>query len=103
MKTSYASLANSLPDRLPTVSASQALQTLNSSQHQAISTGLRQLDELLQSRESAPGSQHALRGGLPRGQVTEIYGPPGVRMSPSTSPSAMSDSPYRLGKLRWRA
>ncbi|KAF2145247.1 uncharacterized protein K452DRAFT_324951 [Aplosporella prunicola CBS 121167] len=65
--------------RLPTVSASQALHKLKSGGSRAISTGLAQLDAQLVPR--ALGSQPAtntIRGGLGRGQVTEIYGPPGV-------------------------
>ena len=65
-------------DRLPTVSASDAFTKSASSHHPPISTGLAGLDELLQPNGSALGSQLSSPGGLIRGQVTEVYGPPGV-------------------------
>lgn len=58
--------------RLPTVSASHALRALKIHDRSAVSTGLKQLDALLQPRTGSPA-----QGGLIRGQVTEIYGPPG--------------------------
>ncbi|KAI4124987.1 MAG: hypothetical protein LQ347_005524 [Umbilicaria vellea] len=70
--------SSSSSHRLPTVSASQALQNLTSSRSKAISTGLKRLDALLQGREPTLSSQDYLPGGLSRSQVTEIYGPPGV-------------------------
>jgi RecA/RadA recombinase len=66
------------PDRMPTVSAAQALQDFNSSSTRCISTGLRGLDAALQNRDAAIAEKEALHGGVLRGQVTEIYGPPGV-------------------------
>ena len=65
-------------DRLPTFSASQALQNLNSTPRRPISTGLRRLDAGLQGRDFESSSQYDLPGGISRGEVTEIYGPPGV-------------------------
>lgn len=62
-------------DRLPTVSASQALQTLQAKGSRAVSTGIPQLDEALAPR-ALPG--RIVSGGYPRGKVTEIFGPPGV-------------------------
>ncbi|PHH68684.1 hypothetical protein CDD80_7344 [Ophiocordyceps camponoti-rufipedis] len=53
--------------RLPTVAASQALDEL---QDQPLPTGLDRLDRALAAPE-------VLRGGFRRGQVTEIWGPPG--------------------------
>ncbi|MCJ1234345.1 hypothetical protein MMC14_002306 [Varicellaria rhodocarpa] len=64
--------------RLPTVSASEAFSKLASSHRLPISTGLACLDELLQCKDSASEGQQAPPGGLRRGQVTEVYGPPGV-------------------------
>ncbi|KAF2180558.1 P-loop containing nucleoside triphosphate hydrolase protein [Zopfia rhizophila CBS 207.26] len=61
--------------RLPTVSASQALQSIKSRSSRAVSTGLTQLNKLL-SPHGFPGSN--LQGGLARGKVTEVYGPSGV-------------------------
>ncbi|KAL9064424.1 MAG: hypothetical protein Q9157_007836 [Trypethelium eluteriae] len=67
-----------ISDRLPTISASQALESLKVQRPQAVSTGLPQLDELLQGRDVDHKSEHGTTGGLARGKVTEIYGPPGV-------------------------
>ncbi|KAJ4335133.1 hypothetical protein N0V95_008987 [Ascochyta clinopodiicola] len=61
--------------RLPTVSASQALQSLNARGARTVPTGLRQLDKLL-APPSLPG--HDVTGGYARGKVTEVYGPSGV-------------------------
>jgi hypothetical protein len=66
-------------DRLATVSAAQALIDLNTSGTRCISTGLRDLDALLQNRD--PGAVfegNTFFGGVSRGKVTEIWGPPGV-------------------------
>jgi hypothetical protein len=63
---------------MPTVSAAQALQDLKSSPTRYISTGLSLLDALLQNREPVVTGNGQLFGGLSRGRVTEIYGPPGV-------------------------
>ncbi|KAI9848859.1 MAG: hypothetical protein M1837_006375 [Sclerophora amabilis] len=71
--------SSSSSHRLPTVSASQALQELNStSTTRVISTGLRQLDLILQSKDVSTAGQSTPQAGLSRGQITEIYGPPGV-------------------------
>ncbi|KAF2198675.1 P-loop containing nucleoside triphosphate hydrolase protein [Delitschia confertaspora ATCC 74209] len=61
--------------RLPTVSASQALHNIKSRGFRAISTGLTELDKHL-FPYGLPGS--IIQGGLVRGKVTEVYGPPGV-------------------------
>lgn len=66
------------PDRLPTLSASQALQDLESTPRRPISTGLASLDSVLQGRGHDASSQDAIPGGISRGEVTEVYGPPGV-------------------------
>ena len=39
------------------------------------------MDAFLQNREIGSSSQDSLNGGLTRGHVTEIYGPPGVGKS----------------------
>ncbi len=63
-------------DRLPTVSAAQALQDLESDDSSGISTGLPALDDSLGSALSALGGPgHA---GIQKGHVTEIWGPPGA-------------------------
>jgi RecA/RadA recombinase len=63
---------------MPTVSAVQALQDLKASPTRCISTGLNLLDSLLQNREWVSSDVEALYGGVSRGKVTEVYGPPGV-------------------------
>lgn len=65
-------------DRMPTVSAAQALQDLRTSPTRCISTGLSLLDCMLQNREPAFADAESLPGGVSRGMMTEIYGPPGV-------------------------
>ena len=65
-------------DRLPTISASQALETLKSQRPQAVSTGLPQLDKLLHGPNDENQKNEPTTGGLIRGKVTEIHGPPGV-------------------------
>ncbi|KAK1988919.1 P-loop containing nucleoside triphosphate hydrolase protein [Colletotrichum cereale] len=62
--------------RLPTVSAAEALEDLDNGVARHISTGIDRLDETLVSPISRQDSVSA-RGGLKRGQVSEIWGPPG--------------------------
>ncbi|KAF1960816.1 P-loop containing nucleoside triphosphate hydrolase protein [Byssothecium circinans] len=69
------SSSSSSSHRLPTVSASQALQTLHTQGSRAVSTGLPQLDKAL-SPLGLPG--RSASGGYIRGKVTEIFGPPGA-------------------------
>ncbi|KAI9839275.1 MAG: hypothetical protein M1819_003270 [Sarea resinae] len=64
--------------RLPTVSASQALLSLGSSQSRRVSTGLIQIDRYLLRNVVQSENQPNGQGGLNRGQITEVYGPPGV-------------------------
>ncbi|KAF2433513.1 P-loop containing nucleoside triphosphate hydrolase protein [Tothia fuscella] len=66
--------------RLPTVSASDALRQLRDEAPLAVSTGLPRLDEILSGQMVGPGSSivPSKGGGLVRGQITEIHGPPGV-------------------------
>lgn len=59
---------------MPTVSAAQALQELDSPANTLISTGLTNLDLVLQNRYKKDDAE----GGILRGHVTEVYGPPGV-------------------------
>ena len=65
-------------DRLPTLSAAEALQGLRADCKKPISTGLRDLDALLQGKEHDKVSQEGADGGLGRGQVAEIWGSAGV-------------------------
>ncbi|MCJ1356863.1 MAG: hypothetical protein MMC33_006859 [Icmadophila ericetorum] len=64
--------------RLPTISAIDALNNVTTTRHSAISTGLPALDRVLQGRKAHVGSQGEGTGGLSRGAITEVYGPPGV-------------------------
>lgn len=66
---------NNMVDRLPTLSAAQALEKLSGDSSTHISTGLSDLDRALSWPTSANSDE---KGGLSRGQVTEIWGPPGV-------------------------
>lgn len=70
-------LPNSQPlDRLPTVAASQVLDELEDDDSGYISTGIAALDKLLNSQGPLEArSDHA--GGIRRGVVTEVWGPPG--------------------------
>ncbi|KAK1752131.1 P-loop containing nucleoside triphosphate hydrolase protein [Echria macrotheca] len=63
--------------RLPTVSAAQALQDLEAGRSTSVPTGLEALDCALRSGldDTASG------GGIQKGHVTEIWGPPGVGKS----------------------
>jgi RecA/RadA recombinase len=63
---------------MPTVSAAQALQDLKASTTRCISTGLPLLDSFLQKREWGSLDMDPVYGGVSRGKVTEVYGPPGV-------------------------
>ena len=66
-------------DRMPTISASQALESINTlSRGSHISTGLPKLDLILDGRAPDSQTQQHLGGGLPRRQICEVYGPPGV-------------------------
>lgn len=58
--------------RLPTVSATQALQFAGQ-RRKRTATGISNLDNILRADNGVLEV-----GGIPRGQVTEIYGPPGV-------------------------
>jgi replication-associated recombination protein RarA len=60
-------MSDPLSDRLPTVSASEALLSLQSRGPRSISTGLNQLNAILGTSKS----------GLARGNLTEIWGPAG--------------------------
>ncbi|KAL6881153.1 P-loop containing nucleoside triphosphate hydrolase protein [Trichoderma novae-zelandiae] len=62
--------------RLPTVPASQAWDDLKASPATHISTGLEALDRALLG-DAADSQDAAVKGGVKRGQVTEIWGPPG--------------------------
>ncbi|KAI1014645.1 hypothetical protein LB503_003651 [Fusarium chuoi] len=63
--------------RLPTVSASQALDELDNDASTHVSTGIGELDRSLISNITVD-SQDTTKGGVQRGQVTEIWGPPGA-------------------------
>src|SRR4051794_17555437 len=65
-------------DRVITVSAAQALEELNHKASRFVSTNLDELDLALASGAAdfqADGLNH---GGVRKGQVTEVWGPPGI-------------------------
>jgi hypothetical protein len=64
-------------DRLPTVSAAAVVDDLYNNNDAFISTGLKALDVALISTAPDFRSSEKLTGGLRRGQLTEIWGPPG--------------------------
>ncbi|PHH69169.1 hypothetical protein CDD82_7950 [Ophiocordyceps australis] len=64
--------------RLPTVAASQALDELHDDSALPISTGLQSLDRLLFSPVPDQSTISRRHGGMKRGQVAEIWGPPGT-------------------------
>ncbi|KXH31996.1 hypothetical protein CSIM01_02548 [Colletotrichum simmondsii] len=64
-------------DRLPTVSAADALEELDGGVARYVSTGIERLDGALISSSSLQTPDPTSGGGLQRGQVTEIWGPPG--------------------------
>ncbi|CAH0048722.1 unnamed protein product, partial [Clonostachys solani] len=63
--------------RLPTVSASAILDELKDDSSTYVSTGLPDLDKKLQSATSSESQDLDVTGGIRRGQVTELWGPPG--------------------------
>ncbi|KAF2489487.1 hypothetical protein BU16DRAFT_182929 [Lophium mytilinum] len=63
---------------LPTVSASQALQKLKSRSYLAVSTGIDPLNKVLAPHGTGGTPASRVGGGMGRGQLTEVYGPPGV-------------------------
>ncbi|RYP91803.1 hypothetical protein DL770_002059 [Monosporascus sp. CRB-9-2] len=63
--------------RLPTVSAAQALEDISADPRRYISTGIRALDNALVGGPSDDGDASPGIGGFQRGQVIEIWGPPG--------------------------
>ncbi|KAJ4270230.1 hypothetical protein NW762_001906 [Fusarium torreyae] len=64
--------------RLPTVSASQALDDLGNDASTQVSTGIEGLDRALIGTASIDSQDSSVKGGVQRGQVTEIWGPPGT-------------------------
>lgn len=63
---------------MPTVSAAQALQELQSPLLKSVCTNLPGLDGILQDKKPPPGNDGVGIGGVARGHITEVYGPPGV-------------------------
>ncbi|KAH9236746.1 hypothetical protein K456DRAFT_1831500 [Colletotrichum gloeosporioides 23] len=64
--------------RLPTVSAAQVLEDLDDDLSRHVSTGIKRLDEALSSDDTVDTSGSKRSGGILRGQVTEVWGPPGT-------------------------
>ena len=75
-------------DRLPTISASEALQNA-AARMKGIPTGVPNLDSALLPEEVDGSSR-----GLPRGQITEVYGPPGVGKTSLAMQSAVNALQY---------
>lgn len=71
-------IANVYLDRLPTVSASAALQRLRDAAPNNISTGLPTLNTILAGQKRNHVSSGSKTGGLVPGQIIDVYGPPGV-------------------------
>jgi RecA/RadA recombinase len=67
-----------LADRLPTISASQALDDLRSDASTHVSTGIEGLDRSLLGSVAVESQDATSKGGVQRGQVTEVWGPPGT-------------------------
>jgi len=63
------------------VSAAQAYEDLNDDSSRFVSTSLEALDGFLATGAVQSGADAILRGGIQKGQVTEIWGPPGVGKS----------------------
>ncbi|KAI1876960.1 uncharacterized protein JN550_001032 [Neoarthrinium moseri] len=63
--------------RLPTVSAADALEELQTDPSRFVSTGLKALDRVLSIEHDGASEGTEKPGGLQRGQVIEIWGPPG--------------------------
>ncbi|OJJ41884.1 hypothetical protein ASPWEDRAFT_290969 [Aspergillus wentii DTO 134E9] len=98
--------ALSVPEthRVVSISASQSLHASSASADAgAISTGLPRLDEAIcpTSLDEFPGLiSDPSSTGLPRGQITEVFGPPGVGKT-SLALSAASNALRDGGKVVW--
>ncbi len=66
-------------DRLPSVSAAQALRDLENGASRPVATGLDALDKALACDPFGDNfsADSAAPGGVQRGQLTEVWGPPG--------------------------
>ncbi|KAK2613693.1 hypothetical protein N8I77_000586 [Diaporthe amygdali] len=64
--------------RLPTVSAAQALEDLDANVSRFVSTNLPDLDKALAASASSSPDGEVDAGGIQKGHLTEIWGPPGV-------------------------
>ena len=64
------------PDRLPTVSAADALEQLMTDGSRRVPTGLDALDRALSGFTRHAGARSTLPGGFSKGQVIEVWGPP---------------------------
>ncbi|KAI1503087.1 P-loop containing nucleoside triphosphate hydrolase protein [Biscogniauxia marginata] len=63
--------------RLPTVSAAEALESLDTDPSRFLSSGLPALDKALNHAVNGDSNASPHPGGIRRGQVVEIWGPPG--------------------------
>ncbi|KAL1861277.1 hypothetical protein Daus18300_008952 [Diaporthe australafricana] len=64
--------------RLPTVSAAQALEDLDANVSRFVSTNLPDLDKALAGGAASSPEEEVSTGGIQKGHLTEIWGPPGV-------------------------
>ncbi|KAI3402085.1 hypothetical protein diail_14 [Diaporthe ilicicola] len=64
--------------RLPTVSAAQALEDLDANVSRFVSTNLPDLDKALADGGASSPDEEVSPGGIQKGHLTEIWGPPGV-------------------------
>ncbi|KAH8195774.1 hypothetical protein TruAng_010048 [Truncatella angustata] len=86
--------------RLPTVSAADALEELDADPARFLATGLSDLDEAL-NPDLEDASQNASRpGGFQRGQVIEIWGPPGSGKT-TFGLQLAADALKKGGKVVW--
>lgn len=65
-------------DRMPTVSAAQALEELDADAYTHVSTSLPDLDRALMGFASSQSDATDKKGGIAKSQITEFWGPPGV-------------------------
>ena len=65
-------------DRLPTVSASQVLDGLESQTLDCVPSGVEPLDKLFSNNGQASTEDSRSSAGVKRGQVTDVWGPPGT-------------------------
>ncbi|KAI0144295.1 P-loop containing nucleoside triphosphate hydrolase protein [Xylariaceae sp. FL1272] len=86
--------------RLPTISAAQALEDLNDDSHHFLPTGLKSLDRILSNNSLQYTGETLHPGGLQKGQVVDVWGPPGSGKSTFAMQVAINTLSYR-SKVVW--